>query len=114
MACFAPFYTPTISAIKGIQYELTVDIIDNYGKCKATLPTLDISGIKNPVVKIFSEPDGNLCFAMRIDDGNFTPKVRQLGSYTLSISDPDAGIEKKIEHIMAVEGHNDKHLAVSF
>jgi hypothetical protein len=72
---------------------------ENYGrKAIAYLPTLNISGAKNPVVQVIDEYLGEIVYTLRIQGSTFRPKVFTAGSYTIKISDGDrervlAGVE---------------------
>ncbi len=69
----------------------TIDQQDNYGRTpKAYLPTLEITGQADPVVKIIDESDGAWVYALRIRGSRFQPKVFREGRYTVEVGEGEA------------------------
>lgn len=67
-------------------WPITIDQTDNYGrKAVAHLPTLNINGAKNPVVKVIDEATGEWIYALRINGSVFQPKVFKKGTYTVEV-----------------------------
>ncbi len=72
---------------------------DNYNPpARAWLPKIEVSGMENPVIKVFGE-DNELVYALRIRGNTFTPKVYKEGIYSLLIG--DEGRFKKYEGLKA-------------
>ena len=68
-------------------WPITIDQTDNYARnAVAHLPTLKISGAKNPVVKVINETNGEWIYALRINGDTFQPKVFKKGTYTVEIN----------------------------
>ncbi|HEX6984767.1 MAG TPA: alkaline phosphatase D family protein, partial [Planctomycetaceae bacterium] len=99
----------------GTQFEgwpVTVSVAENYGrKPAAHLPTLDISGVEDPVVQVVNEADGETVYTLRIKGRTFRPPVFAAGRYTIRVSDPDAGRRKEVTGVEAT-ADNTKRLAV--
>jgi alkaline phosphatase D len=64
---------------------------DNYArKPVAHLPLLRINGMKNPVLQLFAESNGELVYAYRLNGNTVRPHVFAPGTYTVKLGDPDA------------------------
>jgi hypothetical protein len=60
----------------------------NYGRAPvAWLPTLKITGAKDPVVEVVDEANGELVYALRIAGTQFRPKVFRPGTYTVQVGE---------------------------
>lgn len=82
----------------------TIDQTDNYGrKAAAYLPTLNITGQTNALVKIIDESTGDWVYALRINGQQFKPKVFKPGKYTIEIGEGD---EKQTLKGIASDGLN--------
>lgn len=89
--------------------------MDNYGRdAVAWLPTIQVSGMTDPVIQIINEQTGDMEYALRINGSRFRPKVFGTGSYTVLIGDQDSGAMKTIEHIKSLPDGLRKILNVSF
>jgi hypothetical protein len=83
-------------------WPVTVSQFDNYGrKPAAYLPTLKISGVKDPVVQVFEEKTGELVYAYRLRGSTARPFVFALGNYTVKAGDPDANRWKTVTGVAA-------------
>ena len=100
---------------EGTQFEgwpIVVKLEDNYARTPAAhLPTLSIEGIKNPVVQVVREADGEIVYTLRIGGQSFQPPVFATGTYTARISDPDANRMKELTGLKAAV-NNDERLGV--
>ncbi len=68
-------------------WPVTIDQTDNYGrKAVAHLPTLQITGAKDPVVKVIDQATGQWVYALRIQGDSFQPKVFKKGVYTVEVN----------------------------
>lgn len=93
-------------------WPVTITVRDNYGrKPTAYLPTLEVTGIENPVVHVIDESDGELVYALRVRGQQFQPHVFSAGRYTVTVSDPD---RKKSTTLTGLEAtpQNDEALEV--
>ena len=74
-------------------WPLTFAMEDNDGrKAERYLPTLNFSGIKDPVVQVQQESTGEVLYTLRIDGTTYRPKVYAPGNYTVRVGTgrPDA------------------------
>ncbi len=85
---------------------------DNYNRAAlAYLPTLEISGAKNPVVQVIDEYLGEVVYTIRINGSRWRPKVFKEGTYTIRIGEgKSAKVLKGIESI----GPDKRVLSVKF
>ena len=90
---------------KGTQmpgWPVTIDMLDNYGRTPAAyLPTLQISGVKNPVVQIVDEANGEIVYTLRIAGQRWRPHVFAPGSYTVRVSEPETRRERVVKGVIA-------------
>jgi alkaline phosphatase D len=101
--CWPFLADPTAPNSQFPGWPVTIDMLDNYGrKAVAHLPSLQINGVKNPVVQIIEEKDGRLVYALRVAGQSFQPKVFAEGKYTIRVSEPESGRLKEIKSIEAV------------
>ena len=72
-------------------WPLTVHIDDQYGRAPvAHLPTLQFTGLKDPVVQVIHEKTGETLYTRRVKGTTFRPKVFDKdATYTLLAGDPD-------------------------
>ena len=56
-----------------------------------SLPAVDTQGAEDPVVQVVSEADGTVVYTLRIQGSEFTPTVREAGSYTVRVIDTESG-----------------------
>ena len=71
---------------------MTIDMQDNYGRTAAAhLPTIEVTGMKDPVVQIIDEKSKQVVYTLRIKGTSFKAKVFDKdGVYTVKVGDPDA------------------------
>lgn len=78
-------------------WPLELDVRDNYArKAAAHLPTLEISGVRQPLIEVVADAGGELVYALRIAESRFQPPVFAAGRYTVRVSDPDTGKAKEL------------------
>jgi alkaline phosphatase D len=71
-------------------WPLRIHLTDNDGrKPIGFLTEFEVKSVKNAVVKVYDESDGNLVYAMRIQGNRFRPWVFSEGSYKVHMGDPD-------------------------
>lgn len=96
MECWPRFVDP--SAANAKQYPgwpITINQMDNYNReAFAWLPKLEVENLQNPVIRVFSESDGRLVYALRISGSSFEPRVFESGTYRIEVGDPDSGKQK--------------------
>ena len=69
-------------------WPITIDQEDNYNRAAmAYLPTLEVTGQKNPVVQVIDEYLGEIVYTLRINGTTFKPKVFKEGVYTIRVGE---------------------------
>ncbi len=64
----------------------TIKQEDNYGrKAVAYLPTIEVSGMTNPVVQVIDESKDEIVYTLRINGTSYRPKVFKKGKYTVKV-----------------------------
>lgn len=88
----------------------TVAMEDNYArKATAHLPTLKVSGVRNPMVQVIDEEEDEVVYTLRIKGQSFRPKVFRAGrTYTVRVGDEETWRET----ISGVQSAEDGTLAV--
>ena len=65
----------------------------NYGrKAVAYLPTINVTGMTDPVVQVINEADGEIVYTIRIKGTSFRPKVFKAGRYTVKVGEQSNGM----------------------
>ncbi len=78
-------------------WPLTIHLTENDGrKAKGYLPTINVSGLDNPVVAIYHEPSGELVYNLRVKGNSFQPKVYDEGSYLIKVGEPETDTWKEL------------------
>jgi len=102
-----PRYSDPTDPQTGGQYPgwpITIQQADNYARpAAAFLPTIEVRGLPDPVVRVIDESNGELVYALRIQGTRFRPKVFKLGLYTLLVGEPGTSRMKKLESIPATK-----------
>ena len=94
-------------------WPITIDQTDNYAReAKAWLPTIEVSGMENPVVQVVDEAVGEVIYTLRILGTNFSPKVFKPGKYTLKVGELGTEKSKTFSGIESLEKQNSKTLKV--
>jgi hypothetical protein len=66
----------------------TIGQLDNYARQPAAyLPTLKVSGMRNPVMQLIDEESGEIVYTLRINGTQFRPKVFKRGMYTIKVGE---------------------------
>ena len=95
-------------------WPITIDQADNYGrKAVAYLPTIEVSGMNDPVVQVIDESNGEIVYTLRIKGTTYRPKVFKPGSYTLRIGEQD-GRMKRFQGVEAAVQEEQRRLQVEF
>ncbi|MGB2823817.1 MAG: hypothetical protein WBF17_22755, partial [Phycisphaerae bacterium] len=69
-------------------WPITIDQADNYGREPlACLPTLQVTGQRDPVVQVIEEATGEIVYTLRINGTSYRPKVFKDGTYTIKIGE---------------------------
>jgi hypothetical protein len=94
-------------------WPVTVDQLDNYGReAAAWLPTLNVSGMQNPVVQVI-DSGGEVVYTLRINGTSFRPKVFTPGAYTIKVGEPGTGRMKTLDRIESLAPDQSKTIEVS-
>jgi hypothetical protein len=108
-----PYYPST-----GGQYEgwpITISQIDNYDrKPIAFLPTINVSGMTDPVVQVIDQSDSKIVYTLRINGNSFDPKVFREGKYTIKVGEPDTGQIKTFRDVQSVSSDSERTIEVRF
>lgn len=93
----------------------TIDQLDNYGRRPAAyLPAIHVKGLRDPVVQIIDETDGEIVYTLRIQGDTFRPKVFRMGPYTIKVGEPDEGKSKTMRHVQSLPEGKSETLLVEF
>ncbi len=93
---------------------MTIQQTDNDGRrAAAYLPTLNVTGLEDPVVQVVDESNGEIVYTLRIKGHTFRPKVFRTGSYTVRVGDQDQRTQTFPGVPSTPEGEN-KELLVKF
>jgi hypothetical protein len=83
-------------------WPVTIALADGYGrKAAAHLPTLNVSGVADPVVQVVDESNGEVVYTVRIAGQSWRPPVFAPGTYTVKVSYPERGRETVVQGVMA-------------
>ena len=96
-------------------WPVTIDQTDNYNrKAVAWLPTIEISGMADPVVQLIDQSNGEIVYTLRVKGKTFRPRVFKEGLYTLKMGEPGTDRFKVFENLNSVpEGRSEK-ISVQF
>ena len=113
--CWPRYADPTDPAARQYSgWPVVIDQFDNYARAAAAyLPTIEISGARDPVLQVIDESSGEIIYAVRIRGTTFRPKVFKSGRYTLKVSDSETERLRTFEDVEATL-KNDERLAVEF
>lgn len=94
-------------------WPMTVRQEDNYGrKATAWLPTIEVRGGTDPVVRVDDEATGEMVYCIRIKGASWRPKVFKPGRYTVTVGEGDAA--KTFRGVESVPEGSSKRLRVAF
>jgi hypothetical protein len=82
-------------------WPITINQLDNYHrKAAGWLPHLKFENMNDSLVRVFSEKDNQLIYALRVKGNEFDPPVfDEKITYRLEIGDPDNGEMKVFENL---------------
>lgn len=81
-------------------WPITVNQLDNYGRqATAYLPTIEVEGMSNPVIRVIDQSGGEVVYALRIRGESFRPPVFHPGSYTVEVGEPGTDRMKTLENL---------------
>lgn len=104
LECWPRYADPTT----GRQYPgwpITIKQTDNYGrKPFAWLPTIEVSGLADPVIQVVEEATGETIYTLRIKGERFRPKVFAPGTYTIKVGEPGTPRYRTLRGLTPGEG----------
>ncbi len=94
-------------------WPMTISMLDNYGrKAEAYLPTIEVKGMKNPVVQVINDKTKEVVYTLRIRGTQFRPKVFQKdATYTIRVGEQGTN---QMRMMRGVRPANEKVLKVTF
>ena len=94
-------------------WPMTIRQEDNYGrKAVAWLPTIEVRGATDPVVRVDDEATGEMVYCIRIKGESWRPKVFRAGRYTVTVGEGDAA--KTFRGVESVPEDSWERLRVAF
>jgi hypothetical protein len=69
---------------------------------------LEIRGIKQPVVEVIDERNGELVYGLRLKSGSWQPQAFAEGKYTVRMSEPETGKVKELKGLEAKTGNEER------
>jgi hypothetical protein len=93
-------------------WPVNLNQLDNYNRnAAARLPIIEVSGMKNPVVRVIDESNHEIIYTLRIKGTSFRPKVFKEGVYTVMVGDETF---KTFSGIKSTTGNKKERLRVTF
>ncbi len=78
----------------------TIHFQENYGRdAVAHLPTIEVSGLTNPIVQVIDEADGKIVYTLRVKGLTFRPKVFRNGPHTIKVGSQEDGNMKTLKGV---------------
>ncbi|MCD4768652.1 MAG: hypothetical protein K8R35_00595, partial [Bacteroidales bacterium] len=94
-------------------WPVKINQMDNYNRRPyGWLPGINISGMNNPVVKVYSEDSGELIYAVRILGRSYDPPVFSPGSYRIVVGDDN--MLKELNRLLPENIKGEKQIEVVF
>ena len=93
----------------------TINQLDNDGRQPvAYLPTIQVTGITDPVFQIIDESNIRVVYTIRIKGTKFRPPVYGKGKHTIHVGDPDSGLKTILGDIPALPPDQTRTIEVKF
>ena len=111
-----PRFPDLIPTSNGSYYgwPIKINMMDNYSpNLRASLPTIQVSGARKPVVRVIDPSTGKTIYCLRLYGNQFSLKVPKPGVYNLEISDPDMGSKKTLKNLKATKTRTKQIIKVS-
>ncbi|MGC8846461.1 MAG: alkaline phosphatase D family protein [Candidatus Hydrogenedens sp.] len=114
--CWPRWVSPALENAKPFYgWPITIQQQDNYkSEIKGYLPTLNIKGLQQPVIKIRKADDNSLIYTLRLNTTTFKPFVFQEGKYNIEILDPDNNKMQEISQVEMLPSGEEKTLDIQF
>jgi hypothetical protein len=96
-------------------WPIVIQQYDNYDRdAVAWLPDVVTSGTDlPPVIKVISEKDNELVYAVRAKENRFSPRVFDEGTYTIELGEPGTEQWKVLHGIKTTKNRNDKEIVIA-
>ncbi|MDX2031163.1 MAG: alkaline phosphatase D family protein [Blastocatellia bacterium] len=95
-------------------WPITIKQTDNYGRrAAAYLPTLKVTGMKNPVVQVIEEASGETLYTLRIPGTEFRPHVFAPGLHTIHVGELGTARSKSFTNLEARAEKDDAVLRIA-
>ena len=93
----------------------TINQRDNDGRNPVGyLPTLHVSGMRNPVVQVIEESSGQTVYTIRSKDASFRPQVYKEGKYTVRIGAPETDQIKTLTGLRSTPSAPSRIVEITF
>ncbi|MCK4294241.1 MAG: hypothetical protein KAY65_13665 [Planctomycetes bacterium] len=93
----------------------TIKQQDNYGReAVAYLPTIEVSGMTNPVVQVIDESTDEILYTLRINGSSYRPKVFKKGRYTVNVGEQGTSRMKTLSGVKSLTPDKKRRLTVRF
>lgn len=113
-----PRYADPKDPKTGTQYPgwpKTIPLEDNYArKADAYLPTINVSGMKDPVIQIIDEAIKEIVYTLRIKGVSFRPKLFKAGNYTVKVGEPGTERMKTLFNLRSIPDDKEQRVEVKF
>jgi len=91
----------------------TIKQEDNYGRwAVAYLPTIQVRGMRNPVVQVIDESNDEIVYTLRINGTSYRPKVFKKGKYTIKVGELGTDKMKTLKGIRSLPPDKTKKIRV--
>ncbi|MGH9327431.1 MAG: alkaline phosphatase D family protein [Terriglobia bacterium] len=88
-------------------WPITIHQLDNgLYNARYTLGEIKTPGHRDPVIQVQEARSGDVVYTVRAEGESFTPRVRELGAYTVIAFDPDSGYRRAWKGINAQRVQN--------
>ncbi|AQT69331.1 PhoD-like phosphatase [Anaerohalosphaera lusitana] len=96
-------------------WPITISQFDNNDRTPwGYLPTVDVTGMDDPVVKVVDESSSEAVYAVRIKGTRWSPPVYESGSYTIMVGEPADGDFRSFPGIKAGRKAEQRLLKIKF
>ena len=96
-------------------WPITIKQTDNYGgRADLYLPTIEVTGMNDPVVQVVDEEDGEVVYTLRIRGTSFRPRIFKRGTYTVKVGEQGTDMMKILTGVKPVPAEKGEKVGVSF
>ena len=93
----------------------TIEQQENYGReATAYLPTIEVSGVTNPVLQVIDESNGEIVYTLRVRGNSYRPKIFKKGKYTIKAGEQATGNMKTLAGVPSLPPGRTKVIQVDF